>query len=131
MERYESWINRAKSSYELSIVTVTRNMYYEDLCYQSQQAVEKAIKGLLIFYNIEPDFTHNIGILLKELERITDIPENVREATELTTYAVQTRYPGEYDEITKEEYEKSIKIAKNCLDWVENKIKENKENGKS
>jgi HEPN domain-containing protein len=44
----------------------------------------------------------------------------------LTTYAVQTRYPGEYDEITKEEYKKSIKMAKDCLDWVENKIKENK-----
>jgi HEPN domain-containing protein len=41
----------------------------------------------------------------------------------LTAYAVQTRYPGEYDEITKEEYEKSIKTAKDCLDWVENKMK--------
>ena len=30
----------------------------------------------------------------------------------LTNYAVQTRYPGEYDEITKEEYENSIRIAK-------------------
>jgi HEPN domain-containing protein len=42
----------------------------------------------------------------------------------LTNYAVQTRYPGEYEEITKEEYESSIKIANVCLDWVENKIKE-------
>jgi HEPN domain-containing protein len=40
----------------------------------------------------------------------------------LTNYAVQTRYPGEYDEITKEEYEKAINIAKDCLNWVENKI---------
>jgi hypothetical protein len=49
----------------------------------------------------------------------------------LTNYAVQTRYPGEYDEITKEEYEKSLKIATFCLEWVENKIKENEENKKS
>jgi hypothetical protein len=48
---------------------------------------------------------------------------------ELTNYAVQTRYPGEYDDITKEEYESAIRIAKNCLDWTEQKIKENeKEN---
>jgi hypothetical protein len=26
----------------------------------------------------------------------------------------------------KEEYEESIKIAADCLEWVENKIKENK-----
>jgi len=27
------------------------------------------------------------------------------------------------DEITKEEYEKSIKIAKDCLQWIEDKIR--------
>jgi HEPN domain-containing protein len=37
-----------------------------------------------------------------------------------------TRYPGEYDEITKEGYEESIKIAKDCLEWVKNRIKESK-----
>jgi HEPN domain-containing protein len=49
---------------------------------------------------------------------------NIKEATKLTKYAVITRYPGEYDEITKESYEVSIKIAKECLEWTENKIKE-------
>jgi HEPN domain-containing protein len=125
MERHESWIDRAKSNYELSKATISNNIYFEDLCYQAQQAVEKSLKGLLIYYGVEPEFTHNIGILLNELEKFTEITENIREAMDLTNYAVQTRYPGEYDDITKEEYEKAVKIAKNCLDWVEKKIKEN------
>jgi HEPN domain-containing protein len=37
MERYESWIERAKSSLEISKIAVNDNVYYEDLCYQSQQ----------------------------------------------------------------------------------------------
>jgi hypothetical protein len=37
-------------------------------------------------------------------------------------------YPGEHDEITKEEYENGIKIVCLCLNWVENKIKETKAN---
>jgi len=41
MERYESWIERAKSSLEISKMAVNDNVYYEDLCYQSRQAVEK------------------------------------------------------------------------------------------
>jgi HEPN domain-containing protein len=73
MERYESWIERAKSSLEISKIAVSVNVYYEDLCYQSQQAAEKALKGLLIYYGIEPEFTHNIGILLNELEKFTKI----------------------------------------------------------
>jgi hypothetical protein len=31
MERYESWIDRAK---------ISKMIYFEDLCYQAQQAVE-------------------------------------------------------------------------------------------
>jgi hypothetical protein len=115
-------------------IYISHNWNYSDISKENLQIPRPLGRGAsfigkkgddfsLIFYNIEPDFTHNIGILLKELEKVTDIPENVRETIELTTYAVQTRYPGEYDEITKEEYEKSIKTAKNCLDWVENKIK--------
>jgi hypothetical protein len=33
MKRYESWFDRAKSSYNLSKKTVY-DVYYEDLCYQ-------------------------------------------------------------------------------------------------
>jgi len=126
MDRYEEWIKRAKSSLELAQVKIIRYIQYEDLCFQVQQAVEKALKGLLIFYGVEPEFTHNIELLIKELKKFTDIPEEINETAQLTNYAVQTRYPGEYDEITKEEYERAVKIAKDCLDWVENKIKENK-----
>jgi HEPN domain-containing protein len=128
MERYESWIERAKSSLELAQAKIILHIHYEDLCFQLQQAVEKSLKGLLIYYGVEPEFTHNIEILLNELKKFTDIPENIKEAAQLTNYAVQTRYPGEYDEITKEEYEDSIKIANVCLYWVENKIKEVEEN---
>jgi hypothetical protein len=30
-----------------------------------------------------------------------------------------SRYLGEYDGITKEDYENAVKIAKDCLMWVE------------
>jgi HEPN domain-containing protein len=65
----------------------------------------------LIYYGFEPEFTHNMEILLTALEKHTKIPENIKESMKLTIYAVQTRYPGEYDEVTKEEYMKSIRIA--------------------
>jgi len=78
----------------------------------------------LIYYGVDPEFTHNIGLLLNELEKYTEIPENIKITTNVTKYAVITRYPGEYDEITKADYEESIKIAENCLNWVEIKIKD-------
>ena len=124
MERYKSWLERARSSHEISKAEMKDYIFYEDLCYQSQQAVEKALKGLLIYYGVDPEFTHNIGLLLNKLESFTEIPENIKTATNVTKYAVITRYPGEYDEVTKSDYEESVKIARNCIDWVETKIKE-------
>ena len=127
MERYKSWLERARSSHEISKAEMKGNIFYEDLCYQSQQAVEKALKGLLIYYGVDPEFTHNIGLLLNKLESFAEIPENIKTATSMTKYAVITRYPGEYDEVTKSDYEEGVKIAKDCIDWVETKIKKNEE----
>ncbi|MDR0289452.1 MAG: HEPN domain-containing protein, partial [Treponema sp.] len=56
MIRYEEWINRAKGSLTLSKleknIAASDVFYYEDLCYQAQQAVEKAFKGLLIYFGV-------------------------------------------------------------------------------
>ena len=122
MERYESWIDRARSSLEIARTKKNDFVYYEDLCYQAQQAAEKAIKGILIYYNVEPQFTHNIGILLGELQAFENIDE-IKEAIKLTKYAVQTMYPGKYDDITKQDYEESIAIAQKCLEWAQSKVK--------
>ena len=128
MIRYEEWIIRAKGS--LTISKVEKNIaagdvfFYEDLCYQAQQAVEKVLKGFLIYFGVEPEFTHNIEVLINELKKFTDVPIYINEAVELTNYAIITRYPGEYQEITKEKYEKAVKTAQKCIEWVENAIKE-------
>ena len=46
------WLNRAKADLTLAAVKRSGNIVYEDLCYHAQQALEKAIKAVLIFYNI-------------------------------------------------------------------------------
>ena len=66
---------------------------------------------------------HNIEKLLEQLKPLTAIPENIIKATALTKYAVFTRYPGEFDAVTKDEYEASVKIAQECVEWVENGIR--------
>jgi HEPN domain-containing protein len=123
MERYETWLDRARSSLEYAKAKVSHLVYYEEQCYQAQQAAEKALKGLLIYYQVEPEFTHNIERLFNALSEYAEIPDNVKGATKLTDYATFTRYPGEYDDITKEEYKESIVLATNCLEWAEQKIK--------
>jgi len=124
MASHEEWLNRARSSLALAKSSNNESVYYEDLCFQAQQAAEKALKALLIYHGIEPKMTHNLYILLGELEKIVSIDNEIRPVLKLYNFAVLTRYPGEYLKVEKEEYERSIAIAENCLRWVEEKIKQ-------
>jgi HEPN domain-containing protein len=119
---YEEWLKRAHSSLELAKVSNNGSIYYEDLCFQAQQSAEKGLKGLLIFYGVEPEKTHNLYLLLQQLEKCTEIDEEIKQVIKLNNFAVQTRYPGDYVEIEKDEYEQTIIIAENCLKWIEEKI---------
>ena len=122
MSSYEEWLKRARSSLELAKYSNNELVYYEDLCFQIQQAVEKGLKGLLIYYGVEPERTHHLSVLLQKLEEYTEIDDEIKEVLKLYNFAVQTRYPGEYEEIEKEEYEQSIIIAEKCLSWIDEKI---------
>jgi len=120
MERYKTWIKKAKSSLEISKTAASMDVDYGDLCYQSQQVVENGLTGLLIYYGVEPEFTQDIEVLLNEIEKFTEIPQDIKEAAKLT----------KSDNVTKRGYEESIKIANKCFEWIENKIKENEKNKK-
>jgi len=43
VEDYKIWIERAKSSLKIAQIEKNSDIYYEDLCFQAQQAVEKAL----------------------------------------------------------------------------------------
>lgn len=61
---YKMWLDRAKSSLAISKIRTDEDIFYEDLCFQAQQAVEKSLKGLLVFYNVDPEKTHNLVALI-------------------------------------------------------------------
>jgi HEPN domain-containing protein len=122
MNSYEEWLKRAYSSLELAKFSDNELVFYEDLCYQAQQAAEKGLKALLIYYGVEPQKTHSLFILLQELESYTGLNDEIKDVLKLYNFAIQTRYPGDYDTIEKDEYEESILIAEKCLKWVEEKL---------
>jgi HEPN domain-containing protein len=120
---YKIWLDRARSSLAISKNKPDEDIFLEDLCFQAQQAVEKAVKGLLIFYNVEPEKTHDLVLLIKELSKYFTVPDEINDTVILNDYAVQTRYPGEYTPIEEDEYNDAIRVAENCVNWIKDKIK--------
>jgi len=95
-------------------------VYLEDLCFNAQQAAEKAIKALLIQYNIEFPYVHDLSRLLTVLEGAGQkIPESIKQAERLTRFAIFTRYPGISPPVTQEEYKEAVSLAEQVVRWAE------------
>jgi HEPN domain-containing protein len=119
------WLNRAKSNLVRAKADIRLSgIYLEDLCFDAQQAAEKAIKAVLIRRGIRFRFVHDLTSLLTLIEREgSSIPETVKEAGRLTRYAVAIRYPGHDELVTLDEYERAVAIAETVLKWAEEELK--------
>ena len=116
------WINRARSNLALAKNRVP-GAYLEDLCFEAQQAAERAIKAVLIARDVEYPYVHDLAHLLSVLEDAGEsVPCVVREAVELTPYAVITRYPGPTRPVTAREYLAAVETAEAVVAWAGQRI---------
>jgi len=119
-----TWLKHARSDLTLGKTAIsTLGVLPEDACFHAQQCAEKALKGLLSHLVIPFPHTHALGMLLDLLKaHAISVPNNVDEAFALSQYAVQTRYPGDWEPVAKEEAILALERAALVLTWVEGKI---------
>jgi len=68
-------------------------------------------------------YIHDLKDLLQQLERSgVKIPKYVKQAEELTPFALVTRYPRLARVVTKREYRRAVRIAESVLRWAERRI---------
>ena len=99
-ERYSYWEDIAEYDFETAnaMLNSGRYLYVVFMC---QQAIEKIVKGLFVYYNDEePPRTHNIinifeKIHFKNLQSILDKLEEYRDfLEELLAFYISERYPS-------------------------------------
>lgn len=99
-------------------------MLYDDLCFDAQQAAEKAVKAVLIRCAVECPKTHDIMKLLTLVSSSgLHIPEKARQADRLTRYAAAGRYPGLWEDVTESEYLEALQLAEYMVSWAESVIR--------
>ena len=119
----QSWLIRARSNLALAKAEQPTDVVLEDICFNAQQAAEKALKAVLQFNGIAFRFVHDINELITTLERGgVSVPEAVKDAVILSGYAVETRYPGDYEPVSEEEARQAVRYAEQVLDWAESAI---------
>ena len=113
------WLKRAQSSMALAKVPRPKDVLWEDLCYHAQQAAEKALKAVLVKRKIPFRFVHDLNELIDTLEKHGQkMPEQVKASVILTGYAVATRYPGNYEPVSKGEWKDAVALAEAVVSWA-------------
>lgn len=120
----EEWLKKAHSNLARAKAgKVSEQILYEDLCFDCQQAVEKSIKALLVQIESEFEKIHSISKLLKQVEDFgIMVPEEIKETSELSVYAVSTRYPGDYEPVSETEFKEALGMAEKAVKWIEEMI---------
>ncbi len=95
-------------------------VYLEDLCFDAQQAAEKAVKAALIAGEVTFPPVHDLARLLTLLEQSgEEIPPPITAATQLTRFAVTTRYPGFSEQVIDEDYRQAVEVAQQVVSWAD------------
>lgn len=94
----------------------------EIACYHSQQCAEKALKGFLLFKDIEPPRIRNLVELCQMCMGFDSTFSKILDAcSDLTPYGVAARYPNELavdDVIAKLAIEKADGIYAFCVEKI-------------
>ncbi|WP_419165397.1 HEPN domain-containing protein [Candidatus Palauibacter sp.] len=118
----QAWMDHARSNLALASKRAPA-VRLGDLCFNAQQAVEKALKGLLVSRKMQIPMTHDLSHLLTLLEDTgLQVPTHVFDALALSPYAVAARYPGTVirgPSVSVDDYESAIEIAARVVEWAE------------
>ena len=94
----------------------------EIICYHCQQAAEKAIKALIIYYGGEGGIPklHDLSFLLNQIKNKVYIEDKYYDyADTLTPYGVSIRYPNELF-LGERHAKEALEFSDEILRWVQN-----------
>lgn len=120
------WLQFAKT--DLGVAEHLDKEYYpkpfEVICYHCQQAVEKAVKAMIVALQIPGGIPkkHDLAFLLSQIKNYVKVPEKFFDYTEsLTPYGIAVRYPGEL-QIEDYHVKEALTYAREIVAWVEKNI---------
>ena len=116
------WLRRARSNLAHARA-ISPEVCLEDLCFDAQQAAEKAVKAVFIHRRERFPYIHELERLLDLLERNgLRIPKYIREADELSPFAVVTRYPWKNGHRNTTQVSPRCPPRRSALRWAERQV---------
>lgn len=113
LEVVRGWIAKAEGDLENARLVVAAGPAgpMDTVAFHAQQCVERYLKALLCFRGDDVPRTHDVEVLLTRTGVWSRIEMTVEESRLMTDYATLTRYPGDYEPVSRNEAGHAIELA--------------------
>ncbi|MCY3762749.1 MAG: HEPN domain-containing protein [Gemmatimonadetes bacterium] len=88
------------------------------VCFLSQQSAEKALKAALVLEGTDFPYRHDLDALRNLLPDTWSIRRKHPDLAQLTEWAVEARYPGDWQEATAADGEQAVSQAQGVYDSI-------------
>lgn len=123
-KQFEEWARYADEDIIMVRFALEENGPPNQMCFHSQQAAEKYLKGFLIAHGREFDKSHLLRYLLELCEEIDkDFMELRNDVIYLTQFYIETRYPGDIPEFSFDEGKQAFESSLRIKEFVLRKMK--------
>ncbi len=120
------WFQFANGDLRAALVLSSMpNGVYPQIAYHCQQAVEKSMKGFLIYHGVRFQKTHNLVELLGLIKSVdSNMAKKLEEPAQfLNPFAVSYRYPdAEIEELSERQIQKAVALAKLSFEFITSAI---------
>lgn len=126
----EEWLRRAKSNLAIAKQPKPEEVFWEDLCFEAHQAIEKALKAVYQKHGMIFDYTHDLEVLTRGLEKLgIKTPTEARQAVILNRYSYEGKYPGSFDPAKEKDFKTAVVLAEAVVRWAEKIVARDEEPG--
>lgn len=132
-DEYKEWLTFARTDFESAKYLAGAPFHPRPLnviCYHCQQAAEKAVKALIVYFGSQGGMpkVHDISFLLNQIKNIVLERKGIEVehdlliiANSLSKYGVAPRYPNEI-EVDERQVKKALADSEAILKWVDEVI---------
>ena len=122
---YQDWFDKADHDLNAAKILFNEGGFMDTIGYHLHQAIEKYLKGFLLFYKQEYSLTHDLIKLLKECFKFDkNITDYYEECERMNAYYIEAKYPMDAPQnYSKNEMQKSIEMTRFLLKYIKKQIK--------
>ncbi|MCX5750225.1 MAG: HEPN domain-containing protein [Candidatus Saganbacteria bacterium] len=118
------WFTKAESDLRTAeILLADPDPPTDTASYHCQQSLEKYLKGILTFYQIDFIKSHDLDYLSKLVSQKLDLGNYLEAILSLNKYAIEARYPSDIPIFYPvEEAKKALETAKEIIRFIKTKL---------